>query len=62
LAASRPTHMLKLAPLDVWIATAIALLAMVLVAIFDQSPMLFVVIILTLCVYVVVETIFEKFS
>jgi hypothetical protein len=49
-------------PWDVWAAAAIALVAVLLVAIFDQSPLLFIVIFFALCTYIVVQAIIEERS
>ncbi|HEX3338066.1 MAG TPA: hypothetical protein VHT68_02695 [Pseudolabrys sp.] len=47
--------MLKSIPWDVWAAAAIAV-AVVLVAIFDPTPAIFIVIVLGLCAYIAVQT------
>jgi len=52
--------MLKYISWDVFAATAIAVTAMFFVAIFEQSPLSLVVIILALCVYIVIQTIYVR--
>jgi hypothetical protein len=47
--------MLKLLPWDVWAAGALAA-GVVLAAIFDPAPIVFIVIYLALCAYIIVET------
>jgi hypothetical protein len=49
-------------PWDVWAAVAIAVAAILLVAIFDQSPLLFLVIFFALCTYIVVQAIIYERS
>ena len=47
--------MLKLLPWDVWAAGALAV-AVVLAAIFDPAPAIFLIACLVLCAYIVVKT------
>lgn len=47
--------MLKILPWDIWAAVALAI-AVGLAAIFDPAPVVFVVIYLGLCAYVIVKT------
>ena len=54
--------MLKYISWDVCAATAIAVIAMFFVAIFDQSPLLFILIFVALCAYIVVQTIYSEGS
>jgi hypothetical protein len=52
--------MFKFFPWDVWAATAIALVAVFLVAIFNLSPLLFIVIFFALCTYIAAQSTFNK--
>lgn len=54
--------MLKGISWDVWAVAVIAVAAVLLVAIFDLSPVSFVLIFFALCGYVVVQTIADKRS
>jgi hypothetical protein len=56
--AQKGGTMVKYISWDVCAATAIAVIAMFFVTIFDQSPL--VVIILALCVYIVVQSIYVR--
>jgi len=53
--------MLRLIPLDVWAATALAV-AIALIAIFDPIPAIFVSVSLGVLAYVVVEAFGDKLS
>jgi uncharacterized membrane protein len=52
--------MLKFASWDVWAASAIAVLAVLALLIFDQSPLLFFLIFVALCAYIVVQTLYSE--
>jgi hypothetical protein len=52
--------MFKFFPWDVWAATAIALVAVFLVAIFNLSPLLLIVIFFALCTYIAAQSTFNK--
>ena len=52
--------MSKFLPWDVLAATAIAVVAIFLVAIFNLSPLLFIVIFFALCAYIGAQSILDK--
>ena len=52
--------MFKFFPWDVRAATAIAVVAIFLVAIFNLSPLLLIVIFFALCTYIAAQSIFDK--
>ena len=52
--------MFKFFPWDVWAATAIALVAVFLVAIFNLSPLLLIVIFFALCAYIAAQSVLDK--
>jgi hypothetical protein len=54
--------MLRFVPWDVWAASAIAVAAILALLVFDQSPLLFILIFVALCAYIVVQTIYSEGS